>query len=69
MHWSDFDIWKFLAGLGIFMYGMFLLEEAIKQLSGRTFKILIRKSTTGKIRSIFTGLFSTAVLQSSSAVH
>ncbi|MDP2159897.1 MAG: Na/Pi symporter [Flavobacterium sp.] len=68
MHWSDFDIWKFLAGLGIFMYGMFLLEEAIKQLSGRTFKILIRKSTTGKIRSIFTGLFSTAVLQSSSAV-
>jgi phosphate:Na+ symporter len=68
MYWSDFDIWKFLAGLGIFMYGMFLLEEAIKQLSGRTFKILIRKSTTGRIRSIFTGLFSTAVLQSSSAV-
>ncbi|PKP19125.1 MAG: sodium:phosphate symporter, partial [Bacteroidetes bacterium HGW-Bacteroidetes-23] len=68
MHWSDFDIWKFLAGLGIFMYGMFLLEEAIKQLSGKAFKIFIRKSTTGRIRSIFTGLFSTAVLQSSSAV-
>ncbi|WP_291114067.1 Na/Pi cotransporter family protein [Flavobacterium sp. UBA6135] len=68
MQWSDFDIWKFLAGLGIFMYGMFLLEEAVKQLSGKAFKILIRKSTTGRLRSIFTGLFSTAVLQSSSAV-
>lgn len=68
MHWTDFDIWKFLAGLGIFMYGMFLLEEAIKQLSGKAFKTLIRKSTTGRIRSIFTGLFSTSVLQSSSAV-
>jgi phosphate:Na+ symporter len=68
MDWSGFDFWKFLAGLGIFMFGMFLLEEAIKQLSGKAFKTLIRKSTTGKIRSIFTGLFSTAILQSSSAV-
>ncbi len=68
MEWSDFDFWKFLAGLGIFMFGMFLLEEAIKQLSGRAFKTFIRKSTKGKIRSIFTGFFSTAILQSSSAV-
>lgn len=68
MDWSAFDFWKFLAGLGIFMFGMFLLEEAIKQLSGKAFKSLIRKSTTGKLRSIFTGLFSTAILQSSSAV-
>ncbi|MFN4234319.1 MAG: Na/Pi cotransporter family protein [Bacteroidia bacterium] len=62
------DIWKFLAGLGIFMFGMFLLEEAVKQLSGRTFKRLIKKTTTGKIRSVFSGIFATAVLQSSSAV-
>lgn len=68
MDWSAFDYWKFLAGLGIFMYGMFLLEEAIKQLSGRTFKTFIRKSTTGKVRSIGTGLLATSILQSSSAV-
>ncbi len=68
MEWSDFDFWKFLAGLGIFMFGMFLLEEAIKQLSGKAFKKFIKKSTKGKIRSIFTGFFSTAILQSSSAV-
>jgi len=29
---------------------MFLLEEVIKQLSGKAFKTLIRKSTTGKMR-------------------
>lgn len=68
MDWSAFDFWKFLAGLGIFMFGMFLLEEAIKQLSGKAFKSLIRRSTTGKIKSVLTGFFSTAVLQSSSAV-
>lgn len=62
------DIWKLLAGLGIFMFGMFLLEEAIKQLSGRTFKRIIKKTTTGKIPSVLSGIFATAILQSSSAV-
>ena len=65
---DDLDIWKFLAGLGIFMFGMFLLEESIKLLSGKAFKRFIRTSTKGPVRSIFTGMFSTAILQSSSAV-
>ena len=65
---QDFDIWKLLAGLGIFMFGMFLMEESVKKLSGRAFKRLIREYTSGKIKSIFTGLFATSILQSSSAV-
>lgn len=65
---ENFDVWKFLAGLGIFMFGMFLLEESIKQLSGKAFKRFIKTATTGRLRSIFAGIFSTAVLQSSSAV-
>lgn len=65
---DTFDVWKFLAGLGIFMFGMFLLEESIKQLSGKAFKRFIKTATTGRLRSIFAGIFSTAVLQSSSAV-
>lgn len=50
------------------MFGMFLMEESIKKLSGRTFKRLIRVYTTGKIKSIFSGIFVTSILQSSSAV-
>ena len=50
------------------MFGMFLMEESIKKLSGRAFKRLIRKSTTGKIKSILSGMFATSILQSSSAV-
>ena len=65
---EHFDIWKLLAGLGIFMFGMFLMEESIRKLSGKAFKRLIRKYTTGKIKSIFSGIFVTSVLQSSSAV-
>lgn len=65
---EGFDIWKLLAGLGIFLFGMFLMEESIKKLSGKSFKRLIREYTTGKLKSIFSGIFATSVLQSSSAV-
>ena len=62
------DGWKFLAGLGIFLFGMFMMEESIKLLSGRSFKILIRRYTGSRIKGLLTGIASTAVLQSSSAV-
>lgn len=65
---EDFDYWKFLAGLGIFMFGIFLMEESIKQLAGKAFKRWIRKATKTRISAILTGIGATAVLQSSSAV-
>jgi phosphate:Na+ symporter len=65
---SEIKFWEFLAGLGIFLFGIFLMEESVKNLSGRAFKRFIRKYTEGKLRSIFTGAFATAILQSSSAV-
>lgn len=62
------DLWKLLGGLGMFLLGMYLMEEAINKLSGRAFKRLIRKFTTGRIKSVLAGLSATAILQSSSAV-
>lgn len=65
---AHLDLWKLLAGLGIFMFGMFLLEDSIKALSGRAFRKVIAHYTKGRVRSIQSGIFVTAVLQSSSAV-
>jgi phosphate:Na+ symporter len=62
------DFWKLLAGLGTFLFGMFLLEESVRTLSGKTFKRIIRNYTTGRLKSIGNGTFITAILQSSSAV-
>jgi phosphate:Na+ symporter len=62
------DFWEFIAGLGIFMFGMFLLEESIRNLSGRAFKGFIRKYTENTLKAVLTGTFATAILQSSSAV-
>jgi phosphate:Na+ symporter len=65
---ETFDLWKLIAGLGIFLFGMSMLEHAIKILSGRTFRRMIRLYTNGRIRSIGSGTLATAILQSSSAV-
>ena len=55
------DTWKLLGGLGMFLLGMYLLEEAIKKLSGRAFKQMIRRFTTGRLKSILAGLSATAI--------
>ncbi len=62
------DEWKFLAGLGIFLFGMFMMEESIKLLAGRSFKTMIRRYTGSRLKGLVTGILSTAILQSSSAV-
>lgn len=61
-------IWTFFAGLGIFLFGMSLLERAIKSLSGESFKKLIRIYTKTHLRSVASGFITTGILQSSSAV-
>ncbi len=65
---EHFNVWKLLAGLGIFMFGMQLLETSVKSLSGKAFRRIIRQYTNGRLKSIGSGTFVTALLQSSSAV-
>lgn len=65
---ESLDIWRLLAGLGIFLFGMFLMEESIKNLGGRSFKSIIRRFTKTRLKAILSGTLVTAVLQSSSAV-
>ncbi len=65
---GSFDIWKLVAGLGIIIFGMLLLEDALKALSGKAFKRMIRLYTKGRLRSVTSGTLATALLQSSAAV-
>ena len=57
-----------MAGLGIFLFGMHMMEESIRLLSGGAFRALIRRYTGTRLKAILSGTFSTAILQSSSAV-
>ncbi|MCI5140501.1 MAG: Na/Pi cotransporter family protein [Candidatus Electrothrix sp. ATG1] len=60
--------WKLTAGLAVFLYGMYLLEDAVRIMSGKAFRRMIRLYTDGRLRSISSGALITAILQSSSAV-
>ncbi|MDO8967622.1 Na/Pi cotransporter family protein [Algoriphagus sp.] len=64
----DFEIWMFIAGLGIFLFGMFHLETGLKGLAGNSFKKLLQRFTDKRWKGILTGSFVTAILQSSSLV-
>jgi len=62
------DTWEFLAGLGLFLYGMTLLEKVLKKLSGRSFKLFIAKYTQRLPYAITGGALITGLVQSSSVV-
>ncbi|MEK7225226.1 MAG: Na/Pi symporter, partial [Bacteroidota bacterium] len=62
------DIWKMLAGVAIFLLGIRFLEESLQKLSGRKFKLFLKKQTSNKFKAIGGGAIVTGVLQSSSLV-
>ncbi|MBK7690114.1 MAG: Na/Pi cotransporter family protein [Bacteroidetes bacterium] len=63
-----FSIFKLLAGVGLFMFAMYLIEESLKNLSGRNFKLFLKKIARNNVGAAFGGAVVTAVLQSSSMV-
>ena len=65
---EELDLWRLAAGLGLFLFGMHQLEQALTQLAGRSFKKFLRQYTAKPIRGVIAGALSTAALQSSSVV-
>lgn len=68
METSEVNFWFLLAGLGLFLFGMYLLEDSLKGLVGRSFKIFLRKYTKQPLQAVFAGTVATSVLQSSAMV-
>ena len=57
-----------LSGLGMFLFGMYYMELALKESAGLRFKIWVKNSTSSTFKSLITGMIATASLQSSSVV-
>jgi Na/Pi-cotransporter len=56
-----------IGGLGLFVFGMFLLSDSLKRLSLGLLKTMLERATSGRFRSALMGAFITSVIQSSSA--
>ncbi len=70
----EFNVWGFVVGLlklcgslGFFLYGMQLMSEALQKVAGNKMRNILAAVTKNKAVGILTGLFITAVIQSSSA--
>lgn len=59
---------KLAAGIGLFLFAMYLLEESLKNLSGRNFKLFLQRITKNKFGAVAGGVIITGILQSSSMV-
>ncbi len=55
-----------LGGLSIFLYGMDLLTSSLKVVAGDRMKQVLARLTKNRLRGVFAGAFTTAVIQSSS---
>ncbi|MFZ5971568.1 MAG: Na/Pi cotransporter family protein [Bacteroidota bacterium] len=65
---QDFSLAMFLAGVAVFIFGMSLLEEALRMLASRSFKKFLQNQTNHKLRAIVGGVVVTGILQGSSVV-
>jgi phosphate:Na+ symporter len=61
-------ILKLAAGIGLFLFAMYLVEESLKNLSGRSFKLFLQRITKNNLGAVAGGTIVTGVLQSSSMV-
>jgi phosphate:Na+ symporter len=62
------QLWEFIAGLGLFLFAMHLMESSLKELAGRGFKLFLKKYTSNTFGAIASSAVTTGVLQSSSVV-
>lgn len=62
-----FKILTLLGSLGLFLYGMTLMSEALQKVAGDKLRNILAAMTSNSLSRILTGLFITAIIQSSSA--
>ena len=61
------NLFTFIGGLGLFLYGMHLMSENMQKLAGPKFATMIATLTNNKLLGILIGALFTALINSSAA--
>ena len=61
------DILTVLGALGMFLYGMKVMSDALMELAGDRMRSILSKTTSNRFLAVLTGFSITAIIQSSSA--
>ena len=67
MDYGLFDFLTLLGSLGLFLYGMKVMSDALMELAGDRMRKILAGATSNRLFAVLTGFTITAVIQSSSA--
>src|SRR5574344_1154251 len=67
MPFSITTLLTFIGSLGLFLYGMKLMSEALQKVAGSKMRSILTAMTRNRFMGILTGVLVTAIIQSSSA--
>lgn len=67
MNYGLFDFFKLIGSLGVFLFGMKLMSEALQKVAGTKMRQILSAMTSNRVKGVITGIMITAIIQSSSA--
>lgn len=67
MDYGLFELLKLIGSLALFLYGMKLMSESLQKLAGNKMRQILTAMTANRLTGVLTGVFITALIQSSSA--
>ena len=67
MNYSLLDVCTLSGSLGLFLYGMKLMSEALQKVAGDRMRAILSAMTKNRLTGVLTGILITALIQSSSA--
>lgn len=67
MNYSILDFLTLIGSLGLFLYGMKLMSEALQKVAGSKMRNFLAAMTSNRVIGVLTGVLITAIIQSSSA--
>ncbi len=67
MNYSLLDFLTLIGSLGLFLYGMKLMSEALQKVAGSKLRNFLAAMTSNRVMGVITGVSITAIIQSSSA--
>ena len=67
MQYGFTDILQLFGSLGLFLFGMKVMSDALMNLAGAKMRSILARMTSNRFLGIFTGFTITSIIQSSSA--
>jgi len=67
MNYSFTDFLTLVGSLGLFLYGMKMMSEALQRVAGSKMRNILSAMTSNRFLAVFTGFLVTVIIQSSSA--